>query len=166
MKGDIRMSKKKECDPQKHLEAILGHGPVGSVTVEEPIALYSTEEGKRRSDVYKVNPDGTIQQFKICPQASLLTVSGIALTHSDGTTELLLSDFHCEKIEVLDPVIFVATAHTRFPVFVTAVPEVISGGSDVRIIVNAWKAGGDPAANIHVAWLCLVQYQDRVRRPD
>jgi hypothetical protein len=147
----------KKCDPQKHVEAILGHGPFGSVFLEEPISLYSTEEGKRRSDEYQVFPDGTIRRVKVCRQASLLTVSGIARTKSDGTTELLLSKFHCESISVRDPVIFIATARTSSPVFVTAVPEVIDGGNDVRIIVNAWQAGGDPAAKIPVAWLCRVQ---------
>lgn len=151
-------------DPQKHvekhLEAILGHVPIGSITLEEPVALYSTEEGKRRSDVYKVFQDRTIRLVKVCREASLLTIGGIALTGDDGATELLLSEFHCEEmIELLDPVIVVATARTRSPVFVTAVAEVIDGGSDVRIIANAWQAGGDPAARTQVAWLCRVQYR-------
>jgi len=146
---------------RKYLEAILGHGPVGSIILEEPIALYTTEDGKRRSDEYKVFQDGTIRRVKLCRQASLLTVSGITLTQSKGTIELLLSDFHCESIFVLDPVILIATARTSSPVFVTAVPEVIDGGNDVRIIANAWQAGGDPAANIPVAWLCRVQYELR-----
>ena len=144
-------------DTQKYVESILGHVPVGSVTLDEPIALYTTEEGKRRSDEYRVFQDGTIRRVKICRQADLLTVSGITLTQSDGTIDLLLSDFHCERISVLDPVILIATARTSSPVFVTAVPDVIDGGSDVRIIANAWRAGGDPAANIQVAWLCRVQ---------
>jgi hypothetical protein len=44
-------------------------------------------------------------------------------------------------------------------VFVTAVPEVIDGGNDVRIVANAWRAGGEPASNIPVAWHCRIQYE-------
>ncbi len=149
-------------DPKEHLEAILGHELLDAVRVDSPIALWSVEpiqSGNHTSRVLKVFPGGGLLEVKACFGTELLAVGGIAHLGTEGKVELRLSEFHCiSTSQIQPPVIFVATARTSSPVFVTAVPDITADGTDVRIVVSAWDAGGAPKPNISVAWFCRIRY--------
>lgn len=144
-------------DLKKHFEAILGHPVVGGfgdvITLRETVGLYSTEAGHVTSREIVFNGGSR----KSCSPAPILSIGGLSFVGADGKAELLLSDFHCERFGYRHPVIVVATPQTASPVFVTAVPSIVNSGNDVKIQLHTWAAGGAPAPNVLVTWLCRVQ---------
>jgi hypothetical protein len=145
-------------DLKKHFQAIVGHelaGGFGDVlTLRQSVGLYSTEQGHVTSTELVFNgPPSTS-----CDTAPLLTVGGLSFVGAGGTSDVLLSNFHCERLSFLQPVIVVATPRTASPVFVTAIPTIINSGADVKIALHTWAAGGAPAPNVLVAWYCRVRF--------
>ncbi|MGQ3684250.1 MAG: hypothetical protein ACUBOA_04440 [Candidatus Loosdrechtia sp.] len=144
-------------DLKEHFEAILGRELVGGfgdeVALRETVGLYSIEQGNATSREIGVTGSST----KRCGQSSLLTVGGLSFVGVQGKAESRLSDFHCERLRFLHPVIVAATPRTPSPVFVTAVPTIIDNGGDVQIVLHTWAPDGSPAPNVLVTWLCRVQ---------
>jgi hypothetical protein len=145
-------------DLKKHFEAIVGHDLAGGfgdvVTLREAVGLYSTEQGNATSHELVFN-GGFVKR---CNPAPLLTVGGLSFVGASGEAVVLLSNFHCERVNFRQPVIVVATPRTASAVFVTAVPTIIDNGNDVRIELHTWAAGGAPAPNILVTWYCRLQF--------
>jgi hypothetical protein len=145
-------------DLKKHFEAILGrdlvHGSGGEVVLRETVGLHSRDEGAATSRDIVVTGSST----KRCAKTSLFLVGGLSFVGAAGTAELRLSDFHCGQMGFLEPVIVVATPRIASPVFVTAFPTIIDNGRDIQIALHAWAAGGAPAPNLLVTWLCRGQF--------
>ncbi|MFV2044607.1 MAG: hypothetical protein ACC700_15405 [Anaerolineales bacterium] len=159
-----------DSDLKKHFEAITGHELIGDmvneiVTREIIGVYYQTEAGHRTSRDIGTTGDST----KACGDVKVLTIGGVVVTGRDGTTERLLSEFHCASnraqtsviISILRPFVLVATPRSKKPVFVTTRTSLVQTNNlgDVRMQFSAWSAGGDPAARISVAWHCIAAYE-------
>jgi hypothetical protein len=156
----IMAQKTQQPDLKKHFEAILGREIVdlseGEIIVlRELVGLYSTDQGEFSSREIGTTGFST----KACGQAGLFSIGGITITGVDGKAEFLLSDYHChhnpgasEAIPPAPPVIFVATAQSDKPVFVTT--RTFIANLDLRVEIYTWEPGGAPAGGQVVKWFC------------
>jgi hypothetical protein len=158
----------KKLDLKRHFEAILGREFVdlsdGEILLKDFTGLSSMEESDQvRSFYSQTSRDiGTTgDSTKTCAPAKLISVGGLTATDTDGKAEFLLSEHHCfNQIAVKHPIIFVATAQSQDPVFVTtrtfevATIENLKIPTDVRIEIYTWEPGGAPAKNKLVKWFC------------
>ena len=155
-----------KLDLRKYFEAILGREFVdlsdGEVLLRESTGLFSDDGGQEISR--EINSTGA--STKACGERSLLSVGGITVTGTDGKAEFFLSDFHCHSgrdnsIVPKNPIIFVATAQSQDPVFVTTRTFLINrdnGVKDVRIEIYTWEPNGDPAQSKLVKWFCRLPF--------
>lgn len=158
-------------DLRKHFEAILGY-EIGEIedrvfALRSRTAIWSKEldSAHLTSREFGTTGDST----KACFKLPVLSISGLTLTGSDGKAEFLLSEYYClpavgagEPPESpTSPIIFVATAQSRDPVFVTTlVSEVSAPGvtTDVRVEIFTWKPNGSPAGSKLVKWFCQFPF--------
>ncbi len=149
-------------DLKKHFEAILGReldeiGEPDDVALRERVASYTTDTDDSWTTSRDIGTTGN--STKACGRASLLDVSGIARTGSDGTTEFLLSEFFCRAPSFGYPINFVATPRSQTPVFLTAWRSLTGDRTDVRVRVATWDPSGSPAPNTSFDWRCRVPFE-------
>ena len=142
----------------KHYEALLGREvgveELAEIVFRVTVGLYTVEDGRRTSRSIA----GGLPPIKSCDRAKIHTISGIATTRADGKIAFKLSDFHCSVMAPVAPVILVATAHTRSPVFVTTFTTLTDGANpDVNIELFSWNQNGNPAGGVPVRWFCRVR---------
>jgi hypothetical protein len=90
-----------------------------------------------------------------CQGSSLLDVSGFAMTGSDGTNQLRLTDFIClTGMTFMHPINVVATPLSSKPCFMTLHHTPVNNGTDVEIQVWSWDSGGNPAPAVAFDWRC------------
>jgi hypothetical protein len=154
----IRKSEKtaNPADIKKQLEELTGHKIDFSTEqfvkiLSYPIGAYDYTDGSaawRR----------IIFPGKTCSNATLLDVSGVLFTETDGKRVFLLSDFVCfpQLRSLAEPINVVATARSTTPFFVTTAHALINNGTDVQITVFAWDAKGAAAPNVTFDWRCRV----------
>ena len=115
-------------------------------------ALVSREEAQHVSRI--LGTTGT--ESKRCDPVRILTVAGVVFMDDEGKANFLLSDFHCSVLQIIDPVVFVATPNTFNRVFLTVVPIPVDDGNDLRIRMAAFDSTGQPVPKIEVSWICRI----------
>jgi hypothetical protein len=129
----VSMASEEQTSPDeqelaRHFEAILGREvpseEVADLVFRVTVGLYTTENGFSTSRSFA----GGLPPIKSCAvEQNMHTFGGLVTTRTDGKATFKLSDFHCSGSFVpIAPIILVATAHTRFPVFVTSFTTVVS----------------------------------------
>lgn len=150
-------------DLKRHFEAILGRDLVdlsdGEIMLRESTGLSSFVQGQDTSR--EIGTTGV--SSKACRERGLFSIGGLTVTGSDGKAEFLISEHHCHRAVPGDlvvpehPVIFVATAQSAEPVFVTSrtfLAKDADGLPDLRVEIYTWEPGGAPAGTRLVKWFC------------
>lgn len=161
-------------DLRSHFEAILGH-EIGEIEdsvfeLRERRAVWSEEFDNGHVTSREINTTG--DSTKACASFAILSVGGLTTTDGEGKAEFLLSEYWCPPqlpvaILFTFPIIFVATAQSTAPVFVTTRTSEIfvnEAVADIRVKIFTWEPGGAPAKDKLVKWFCRLPFT-RVVQP-
>jgi hypothetical protein len=155
-------------DLSRHFAAIVGRDLIGDVgndiVVRDVVGVdHRSPDGSSTSRDIGTTGNST----KSCRSTGVLTIGGSLVTGEDGTTERLLSEFHCGNeaehgISIVYPIVLVATPRSRVPVFVTTTSSLTTTArrGDVRMRFATWGPDGRPAPRVSVAWHCLTAYEE------
>ena len=155
----------------QQFEELLG-GPVGDhddvVLLRERLSVQTVEREGWEAVSREIGTTGPAT--KRCGLSAVVDVGGIAFTDQNGVGTFLLSDFLCERhdiiFEFIGPIVFVATAQSDQPIFLTSRQRIVpvSPTNDVEVAVFSWRVpGGRAEPRVSIDWRCVVPVRTRYR---
>jgi hypothetical protein len=158
-------NKPHERDLRSHFAAILGYEiediEDATSTLSYRTGVWSKELETGHVTSLEKSANGNTRT--VCGESYLFSVGGQKRTGANGKADFLLSEYHCDTLQITPqlPIIFVATAVSELAVFVTTYNLLITpegSFTDFRIRIYTWEPGGTPAKGITVNWLCQFPF--------
>lgn len=159
-----------KSDTKKSLEKILGYElleeEVQRMELYRRVASWTQSNTPGEGAVTKRNLIANFPPKRCESPTSLLDVSGIATTGSNGKSLFRLTDFICLEAGVvltfIDPINVVVTPISSRPCFSTILHSFVKNQDgnvvDVEIQVLTWGANGVAAPNVSFNWRCRAPW--------